>query len=457
VSTRQLEDCLDDLEKRRAAGEDVRLGELLILRGVLSPRRFLDSLGLHDVGLRVCLGCGRVYDASAELADSVLRCLKCGAELGAAPAEAKAARKGPATERPAVQKPGDTRPRLGKYVLAREIGRGGVAVVYEAEDPELKRRVAVKVIRESDASPRLVDRLHREAAIAAQLRHPSIVGIHEVSMVRDELGQPAHFIAMDLVEGTTLAHLLDARGVDRGDLLRMLEDTARAVAFAHSKGVVHRDLKPSNVLIDASGRVVLTDFGVARAETFDTKLTRTHAVMGTPQYMAPEQALGRTADIDPRTDVYALGVMLFEIVAGLPPFEADSAPELYRRMLDEDPPPLGDPELDAVARKAMEKAREDRYPGADAFADDLARFRRAEPVHARPANLVRRVRRRFHRHRALLVPTLVAVCLGVAMGAVAVAEITGVADPRGVPFVVSTGLFNLAVVVFAWWGVKKRR
>ena len=183
----------------------------------------------------------------------------------AGPASAKKATSGSGI-RPAVQAPTDTRPRLGKYALTREIGRGGVAVVHEAEDPELKRRVALKVLKENESTAKVIARLHREAAIAAQLAHPNIVSIHEVAMVRDAMGQTVHFIAMDYVEGTTLAHVLAAKRTPLPELLRMLEDVTRAVEFAHGKGVIHRDLKPSNVLVDRAGRVVLTDFGVAHAE-----------------------------------------------------------------------------------------------------------------------------------------------------------------------------------------------
>lgn len=150
----------------------------------------------------------------------------------------------------------------------------------------------------------------REAAIAAQLKHPNIVGVHEVGTVREVAGSVIHFIAMDLIDGTTPAGL-ERRGL--AERLAMLEAVARAAGHAHQKGIVHRDLKPSTVIVDRAGRVFLTDFGLARAESIATKLTHSQAVMGTPHYLAPEQVAGRTSEIDARSDVYALGVMPFEI------------------------------------------------------------------------------------------------------------------------------------------------
>ncbi|MBI2901433.1 MAG: serine/threonine protein kinase, partial [Planctomycetes bacterium] len=226
---------------------------------------------------------------------------------------------------------------LGKYLLKREVARGGMGIVFEAEDPKLKRRVAVKVLKETEAGAEEVARLHREAAIAAQLRHPNIVPIHEVGMVRDDADRCTHYIAMDFVDGRTFAAVVRDPAVARGERLRMLEDVARAVAFAHSKGVVHRDLKPENVLVDTTGRVALTDFGLARSESFQTRLTASFTVMGTPAYMAPEQVKGLLPEVDARTDVYALGVMLYEALVGKPPFQADVPATLYDHILHREP------------------------------------------------------------------------------------------------------------------------
>jgi tetratricopeptide (TPR) repeat protein len=264
--------------------------------------------------------------------------------------------------------------RLGRFEIVREIARGGMSVVYEARDPSLGRSVALKVLK--DGSP---ERLRREAEAAARLRHPNVVAVHEVG---------DGWIAMDLLRGRTLAE------VAVGERLEALETVARAVAHAHAEGVVHRDLKPGNVMVEPDGRVVLTDFGLARIEGGED-LTRTGAVIGTPHYMAPEQVQGRGAS--KASDVWALGVMLHEELSRTRPFDGATALSLYDAIVRSDPAVLpGD--LGAVAAKALEKDPARRYPDAGAFAEDLARARRGEPVSAKPAGplsrLMRSVRRR---------------------------------------------------------------
>jgi len=298
---------------------------------------------------------------------------------------------------------------VGRYVLVREIARGGMGTVYEALDPELKRRIAIKVLHGEIADARTVARLHREASIAARLQHPNIVAIHEVGT-----HEGRHFIAMDYVDGRTLADVLRERGTARAELLRMLEDVARAVGFAHARGVVHRDLKPANVLVDAGGRVLLTDFGLAHAEDVGQRLTRSQAVLGTPHYMAPEQVRGETRNTDARSDVYALGVMLYEILTGRLPFGAQTPAHLFQQILVEEPPPpaAAEADLEVIRFKAMDKERGQRYADATEFADDLARFRRGEPILARAPSFAARLSRGLRRRGAVL---------GTAAGVLAVA------------------------------------
>lgn len=380
VTAEQLEECV-----RAQASEGGKLGELLLKRGFLTGAQFLEIREAEKRGARVCRKCGHLFDAVGHGPGGRSRCPGC---------------------REAQVPPGW---RLGKYLITREVGRGGMAVVYEAEDPVLKRRVALKVLREGEAGVSVIKRLHREAEIAAQLQHPNIVTVHEVGTVHDEHGQLVHFIAMDFIEGRTLEEVMKEGRTPRPELIRMLEEIARAVAYAHSKGIVHRDLKPGNVLVDAGGRPLLTDFGLARATFSETRLTQSQAVMGTPQYMAPEQAEGRTGEIDARTDVYALGVMLYEMLTGRPPFATESAPQLLHQIVHCDPPrPRGvERDLEVICLKAMEKERSRRYADGGEFAEDLARFRRGEPIRARPASLMYRVRKKIQRH-----PAAVAAVLG---------------------------------------------
>jgi tetratricopeptide (TPR) repeat protein/predicted Ser/Thr protein kinase len=287
--------------------------------------------------------------------------------------------------------PDEARRRIGKYEILREIGRGGMSVVYEAVDPSLGRKVALKVPKEGTR-----ERLQREAQASAKLRHPNVIAVHEVG---------PDYIAMDLLQGKTLAE--STGGLKQDEKLAILETVARAVAHAHAQGVIHRDLKPQNIMIEPDGRVVLTDFGLARIDDGED-LTRTGAVIGTPHYMAPEQVQGKT--VAPAADVWALGVLLHEAVRGTRPFEGATSLAIYDQIVRHDPPALhGD--LGAIAAKALEKDPSRRYPDAGAFAEDLAKARRGEPVSVRPAGPLNRLARKVRRNPA---PAIVASVVFVA-------------------------------------------
>jgi len=283
-------------------------------------------------------------------------------------------------------------PRWGRYEIVREIARGGMAIVYEARDPDAKRPVALKVLKEGN-----LERLRREAQAAARLHHPNVVTLFEVG---------ADYITMDLLRGRTLAAALP--DLTRDARLGVLETVARAVAHAHRQGVIHRDLKPQNIMIEPDGRVVLTDFGLARIEGGED-LTRTGSVCGTPHYMAPEQVQG--APCGPEVDVWALGILLHETLADKRPFEGATALALYDRIVREDAPTLpGD--LGAVAAKALEKDPRRRYADAGAFAEDLSRARKGEPVSVRPLGPAGRLLRRIRRNP---LPSVVAAVLLIAL------------------------------------------
>jgi tetratricopeptide (TPR) repeat protein/predicted Ser/Thr protein kinase len=271
------------------------------------------------------------------------------------------------------ERPG--RPRHGKYELVREAGRGGMAVVWEAWDPDLKRRVALKILAGGS-----LERLRREAEAAARLRHPGVVTVHEVG---------PDYLAMDFVEGRTFAEA--AAGMPTSRKLEVLERAAEAVAHAHAQGVVHRDLKPQNLLVAADGRVVLTDFGLARVEGAES-LTRTGAVVGTPHYMAPEQVRGEAGRIGPATDVWALGVMLYEAVSGRKPFDGPTPLAIHDAIVRSEPGALGG-EAGSVAAKALEKDPGRRYADAGAFLADLRSLRSGSRVEARSSNAGRWLRR----------------------------------------------------------------
>jgi serine/threonine protein kinase len=289
------------------------------------------------------------------------------------------------------------------YELLDRIGRGGMGVVYRARQRSLNRIVALKKIAVGDfASPSALARFRREAETAARLDHPNIVAIIEVG---ENGANP--YLVMRFVQGHSLAECLhewelppQARSGDatRAQLriTRLLSTVARAVDYAHRRGVLHRDLKPSNILLDAEGIPHLTDFGLAKSLDHDAGLTQTSELLGTLSYMAPEQAAGKPVSC--AADVYSLGAILYEMLTGHPPFEGPKM-DVLRKVLESDPPqprlvnPAIDRDLATICLKCLDKDPTRRYESANALADDLGRWQRHEPIHARQAGPVVRVRR----------------------------------------------------------------
>jgi beta-lactam-binding protein with PASTA domain/tRNA A-37 threonylcarbamoyl transferase component Bud32 len=273
----------------------------------------------------------------------------------------------------------------GRYEIVEHLARGGMAEVYVAHDQLLDRRVALKVLFPEFAADRsFVERFRREARSAAALNHPNIVSVYDTG---EENG--AYYIVMEYVEGRTLRDiirsegpLLPQRAADIG------ADIAGALAFAHRHGVVHRDVKPGNVLIDRAGRVKVADFGIARAGDMQENLTQTGAVMGTATYFSPEQAQGGA--IDPRSDVYSLGVVLYEMATGRPPFSGDSPVAIAYQHVRETPAPPSSvnadvpPDFEACVLKCMAKNPANRYATADDLRADLIRFGQGQRVQAEP-------------------------------------------------------------------------
>jgi predicted ATP-grasp superfamily ATP-dependent carboligase/predicted Ser/Thr protein kinase len=278
---------------------------------------------------------------------------------------------------------------FGDYELLEEIASGGMGIVYKARQASLNRLVALKMILAGRfASGRDVQRFRSEAEAAANLDHPQIVPIYEVG---EHEGQ--QYYTMKFVEGTSLAG--HARGDTRTEVSGLVA-VARAVHHAHLRGVLHRDLKPSNVLVDAQGTRLVADFGLAkRLASGDGSFTETGQVLGTPKYMAPEQAAGRK-DLTVAADVYSLGVILYERLTGQTPFTGDNALTLLRQARESAPPrpssirPGLDRDLETVVLKCLDKEPDRRYPSAEAFADDLDRWLRGEPVQARPVGQAER-------------------------------------------------------------------
>ncbi len=313
----------------------------------------------------------------------------------------------------------DETPNLSRFEILERIGEGATAVVYRARDRQLQRTVAVKVLRERAGLNDVArERFRREAKAAAGLSHPNVVTVHDAG---EEQGRP--FLVMELVTGRPLDAVLKDPAVPRSTLLPLLEKAARGLAAAHAKGVVHRDLKPANILVTAAGEPKVGDFGLAHVIETRTELTRTGTTLGTPLYMAPEQVEGRSDAISPRTDVYALGAILYEILSGHPPHVAETLADLYARIVRRDADPIPEAAADAqtIALKALEKEPERRYADAGEFADDLARHLKGEPILARPVGPAGRLLRRIRRNPLGFGLAAVAVLATIA-GSVGIAE-----------------------------------
>jgi serine/threonine-protein kinase len=300
--------------------------------------------------------------------------------------------------------------RLGRYELLGEIARGGMGVVYKARQEGLDRVVALKLILSGQlASEAEVRRFHTEARAAANLQHPNIVAIHEVG---EQDGQ--HWFSMDYVAGRNLADLAGGAPLAAPRAARYVRVLAEAIHYAHGRGTLHRDLKPQNVLVDELDQPRITDFGLAKILGDESSLTVSGAVMGSPSYMAPEQAAGRNELIGPWTDVYALGAILYEMLAGRPPF-AEAAPmATIRKVMESEPAPPRSlchevpPDAETICLKCLEKSPSRRYASARELADDLGRFLRGEAIRARPPGFLDRLDR-WARLRPGLAFTLLAL------------------------------------------------
>src|SRR5262245_40562904 len=298
-------------------------------------------------------------------------------------------------------------PSLPGYEILERLGEGGMGVVYKARQLSLKRVVALKMILGgARARPEERQRLRAEAEAAARLAHPNIVQVYEVGECG---GLP--YLALEYAEGGSLAQALAGTPLPPRRAAELVQALAGAVQFAHERGIVHRDLKPGNVLLQTapSGRGLagtpkVADFGLARCldqagASDPERRTPTGAILGTPSYMAPEQASGHTAGVGPACDVYALGALLYECLTGRPPFKAASLLETLEQVRSQEPVPPArlqaklPPDLQTICLACLEKDPARRYASAGALADDLGRFLRGEPIHARPVSRWEQVRK----------------------------------------------------------------
>lgn len=308
---------------------------------------------------------------------------------------------------------------FGDYELMEEIGRGGQGVVYRARQKSLNRTVALKVIGLGQwATEAHVKRFRREAEAAAKLDHPGIVPIHEVGE-RDG----CCYFSMNFVAGGQLDQVVRDSPMSPRQAAELIAKVARTVHYAHEHGILHRDIKPGNILLDQKGEPHLTDFGLARLVETESTVTRTKEALGTPSYMAPEQAVGETSKLTSATDVYGLGAVLYQLLTGQPPFAGGTTYETIRLLLDKEPRPprLLNPKIDrdlsTICLKCLEKDPQRRYSSALALAEDLEHWLKHEPIHAKPSGFVIHTRKWVRRNPSttVLVTLLVALALGLSI------------------------------------------
>src|SRR5436190_6168105 len=385
---------------------------MIEFRAVQGGERMNDSPMMSSV-LRLCRKCGAEIFADAPEGLCTACLFETGLDLLARPSVAPGDDCAPvedvessnASAAPRFKKaprPAKTLADFGDYELLEEIGRGGQGVVYRAHQKSLNRTVALKVIGLGHwATEAHLKRFRREAESAASLEHPCIVPIHEVGE-RDG----SCYFSMKFVEGGQLDEMVRREPMQVRRAAELIDKVARTVHYAHEHHILHRDIKPGNILLDRQGEPHLTDFGLARLVETESTVTRTMEVLGTPSYMAPEQAVGNNAGVTSATDVYGLGAVLYQLLTGQPPFAGGTTYETIKLLLDTEPrsPRLLNPKIDrdlsTICLKCLEKDPKRRYSSALALAEDLERWLKHEPILARHTGIFARGRKWVRRNPA---------------------------------------------------------
>jgi len=304
--------------------------------------------------------------------------------------------------------------RIGRYTIVRILGEGGMGTVYEAQQESPKRAVALKVIRVGNVSAALLRRFEHESAVLGRLQHPGIAQVYEAGTVQDERGQPVPFFAMEFIRGVPLTEYATTKHLGTRERLDLVARICDAVYHAHQKGVIHRDLKPGNILVDESGHPKVLDFGVARAIDSDIQQTTMQTdigqLIGTVPYMSPEQVSGDPSELDTRSDVYALGVIAYELLAGRLPYDLNrrAIHEAVRVIREDEPTRLSSinrelrGDVETIVAKALEKEKTRRYQSVESLATDIRRYLKDEPITARPASTWYQARKFSRRNKGLV-------------------------------------------------------
>ncbi len=406
VPPRHVDRCLrlQAEAAERKEGAVPRLGEILVQQGFASAEVIAQALAMQKKTILACDSCAARCNVEAFDPSRTYPCATCPGHLEPVLAfekvqvddstviisleeESSGGSREGAGKEPRLQ-------LLGKYTIVRKVGKGGMGVVYEALDRDLDRKVALKLLMTRGMNPEEIavdeQRFLREARLCARLpKHPHIVSVYDAGAI-----DGTRYMAMEYIEGKSLAEGCRSGAIPLHDQMVLLRDVALGVHHAHEHGVIHRDLKPQNILLDGTGRPHITDFGLARSADRGggATLTADGMVLGTPGYMSPEQARGLKS-VDRRTDVYSLGVMLYEMISGRVPFLGRTAVEVLAKIIQDPVPrpsafrpghaaPPCDPVLEAIALKALQKDPADRYPTAIALADDLSLWLAGWPVEA---------------------------------------------------------------------------
>jgi serine/threonine protein kinase len=432
VKEAQLYECLRASAELGEKGEKApRLGELLVRKGYLTTDAVDRIFPSTRKDRYLCPKCGTQFSSFSADDQRFPTCKQCGAVLER---RERSGRPGETTETIRVDLPEDaakiakdpTRQFAGgKYLLVQEVGQGGMGVVWKAWQTDLKRYVAVKILLGTMWTDIELKRFYREAQLAASLSHPNIASIYELGAHEGK-----HYMVMEFVEGDSVARLMtpvtNKQGTQRAirqlparRAIEILRDAAMAVDYAHTKKIIHRDLKPHNIMVQkADGRVFVMDFGLAKPIRKEDSITLSDAIVGTPQYMSPEQARGDT--VDRRTDVFSLGAVLYHMLTNRPAFDGHSPGEIMMSVLADDPPPMRKlnarihEDVETICLKALDKDRGRRYETAKALAEDLTRHLDGEPITARPLSTRERAWKEMRRRPltlALLIASLGAMIL----------------------------------------------